>query len=586
MKFNQVSKGKNQVFNYGNAPAYRLSPEWNLYTSVVTSMVSEKYYETASDRLEMLRNLIRMTDPQFVARLAIYARDRMNLRSIPLVLAVELAKIHSGDSLIQKMTEKIIQRADEITELLAYYQMANDRKATKKLNRLSKQIQAGLQNAFNKFDEYQFAKYNRDTEIKFRDALFLVHPKAKNDEQQLIFDKIAGNKLQTPYTWETELSALGQNKFESIKAKKEAFTRKWEELIDSGKVGYMALLRNLRNILEADVSALHIHRVCETISDKEKVLQSKQFPFRFLAAYRELSQIDSDGTVKKMKKEIEMKRAEIEMKRKPLENMFKIFKGDIAKINELLMETAEYREYRELLSEDNKLLTEYNELLTESLTTKDFLPEYIISVKNALEDAVKAAAGNIAGFDETTKVLIACDVSGSMQQAISPNSKMMNYDIGLMLGMLLKSRCENAVCGIFGDTWKIVNLPDSGILSNVDEFYKREGEVGYSTNGHLVIEDLINREEVMDKIMIFTDCQLWDSTGKDIRLKDVWQKYKTIAPKARLYLFDLAGYGRIPLDITNDDVRLIAGWSDKIFDILQAIDHGSDALKEIRAIEI
>jgi len=203
-----------------------------------------------------------------------------------------------------------------------------------------------------------------------------------------------------------------------------------------------------------------------------------------------------------------------------------------------------------------------------------------------LEDAVKAAAGNIAGFDETTKVLIACDVSGSMQQAISPNSKMMNYDIGLMLGMLLKSRCENAVCGIFGDTWKIVNLPDSGILSNVDEFYKREGEVGYSTNGHLVIENLINREEVMDKIMIFTDCQLWDSTGKDTRLKDVWHKYKTIAPEARLYLFDLAGYGRVPLDITNDDVRLIAGWSDKIFDILQAIDHGSDALKEIRAIEI
>ena len=282
--------------------------------------------------------MIETSDAQFVARLAIYARERMNLRAIPLVLAVELAKVHSGDSLVRKMTERIIQRADEITELLAYYQKANYRKETKKLNHLSKQLQAGLQHAFNHFDEYQFAKYNRDTEIKLRDALFLVHPKAKNDEQQLIFDKIVENKLQTPYTWETELSVLGQSKFESKEAKKEAFTRKWEELIDSGKVGYMALLRNLRNILEVNVSALHIQRVCETISDKRKVLQSKQLPFRFLAAYREVSQIDSDFTAKKSeieerKKRMETEKIEMEMKKQPLEDVVEIFTENIANFN-------------------------------------------------------------------------------------------------------------------------------------------------------------------------------------------------------------------------------------------------------------
>ncbi len=505
MKFNLISKGKNQVVNHENAPAYKLSPEWNLYTTVVTSSLSDKFYEKTSERLESLRKLIGENDPQFVARLAVYAREQMNLRSIPLVLVVELAKVHTGDSLLSQMTTRIVQRADEITELLAYYQMANERRGAKKLNRLSKQLQAGLQNAFNKFDEYQFAKYNRDAEINLKDALFLVHPKAKDEEQQLIFNKIVEDNLQTPYTWETELSALGQNKFESEKAKKAAFTQKWEELIDSGKAGYMALLRNLRNILEAEVSLNYINRVCETISSKENVLKSKQLPFRFLAAYRELSRINSG---------------------------------------------------------------------------------YASKIMNALEEAVKIAAGNITGFDESTKVLVACDVSGSMQRAISPKSKVMNYDIGLMLGMLLKSRCKNVVSGIFGDTWKIVNLPDSGVLSNVDAFYKREGEVGYSTNGYLVINDLIDRKKVMDKIMIFTDCQLWNSNGGDTQLKDVWKKYKTIAPEAKLYLFDLAGYGQVPLDITKDDVHLIAGWSDKVFDILSAIDNGSDALKEIKAIEL
>ncbi len=505
MKFNFINRVKNRVVNYEQTPAYKLSPEWSLYTSVVTSSLSDKFYETATDRLEKLRNLIKENDPQFVARLAVYAREQMNFRSIPLVLAVELAKVHSGDALVNQMTTSVIQRADEITELLAYYQMANERKGAKKLNRLSKQLQAGLQNAFNKFDEYQFAKYNRDAEIKLRDALFLVHPKAKDDEQQLIFNKIVEGNLQTPYTWETGLSMLGQNKFESEEAKKAAFTQKWEELIDSGKVGYMALLRNLRNILEAEVSANHINRVCEIISSKEKVLKSKQLPFRFLAAYRELSQV---------------------------------YSGHASKI------------------------------------------------MNALEIAVKATTGNIAGFDESTKILIACDVSGSMQQPVSPKSKVLNYDIGLMLGMLLKSRCKNIVAGMFGDRWKIVNLPDSGILSNVDAFYKREGEVGYSTNGHLVIKDLIDRKKVMDKIMLFTDCQLWNSNGDNTQLKDVWKKYKTVAPGAKFYLFDLAGYGQVPLDITNEDVYLIAGWSDKVFDILSAIDNGSDALKEVKAIKL
>lgn len=505
MKFNQVSKAKNQVQNYEQAPAYQLSPEWELYTSVVTSSLSDKFYESASGRLEKLRRLIQENDSQLVARLAIYAREQMNLRSVPLVLAVELAKIHSGDDLVSRMTKRIVQRADEITELLAYYQTTNERKGVKKLNRLSKQLQAGLQGAFNKFDEYQFAKYNREAEIKLRDALFLVHPKAKNEEQQLIFNKIVNDSLQTPYTWETELSALGKTKFESENAKKAAFTQKWEELIDSDKVGYMALLRNLRNILEAEVSVKHIKQVCETLSSKEKVLRSKQLPFRFLAAYRELSKINSG---------------------------------------------------------------------------------YASKVMNALEEAVKVSAANISGFDESTRVLIACDVSGSMQSPISPKSKIMNYDIGLMLGMLLKSRCKNVVSGIFGNIWKIVNLPDSSVLSNVDAFYKREGEVGYSTNGYLVIKDLIDSRKVMDKIMIFTDCQLWNSNSYDTQLKDVWKEYKSIASEAKLYLFDLAGYGNVPLDITNKDVYLLAGWSDKIFDVLSAIDNGSNALKEIKAIEM
>lgn len=527
MRFNLLNRAKTQVTNYEGARAYAMSAEMELYATVVTWSLNDTFYEKNDDRLTRLRGLVAKCDPVFVGKLAVYARTKMYMRSVPLVLVTELAKLHSGDDLVARVTDGVVGRADEITELLACYELMNRRSGTKRLNRLSKQLQKGLTTAFNRFDEYQFAKYNRDGAIKLRDALFLVHPKAKDELQQVLFNKIAGNTLKTPYTWETELSALGQLNFDSDEAKAMAFRAKWEELIGSGKLGYMALLRNLRNIQEAGVSYAHFQKVCATLADAEQVAKAKQFPFRYLAAYRELinpvTNVPAQGMLKKL--------------------------------------TA-------LMQGSNKGYT--GELL------------------DALEKAVQASAANIKGFDHETRVLLACDVSGSMQKAVSAKSKVLLYDVGLMLAMLLQSRCKNVQVGMFGDKWKMITVPRTGILSGVQEFYRREGEVGYATNGYLVVKDLLDRRLQMDKVMLFTDCQLWDgrSTGAQ-HIEFYWNRYKTqVAPGAKLYLFDLAGYGHAPLRLLQNDVYLIAGWSDKVFEVLAALENGASALNAINKIEL
>jgi 60 kDa SS-A/Ro ribonucleoprotein len=111
--------------------------------------------------------------------------------------------------------------------------------------------------------------------------------------------------------------------------------------------------------------------------------------------------------------------------------------------------------------------------------------------------------------------------------------------------------------------------------------------VGYSTNGYLVVRELRQRHEVVDKVMVFTDVQLWNSSGDGGTLGQEWAEYRrTVAPRARLYLFDLAGHGTAPLDVrAQSGVALIAGWSDKMFDVLAALESGGSALKEIEAIE-
>ncbi len=489
-RFTQKTRQRNVTTNYEGAKAYTISPEMELYTAVCTSALSPKFY-TPNDGTERIRQLISHVDPDFTANLALYAREKMYLRTVPLVLLVELARI---GKLKSETVEKVIQRADEIYELLGYYQIANERKETKKLNKLSAAIYHGIKQVFQsgKFDEYKYAKYDRKTDITLKDAIFLTHPKAQNPEQDVLFKKIIEGTLETPYTWETELSAKGNTK------------EVWEQLIDSKRLPYMATLRNLRNILQADVSTKHIESVCNYISNQKAVENSKQLPFRFLSAYRELKKIG----------------------------------------------------------------IKYSPFVLESL-----------------EQAIQHSAANIRGYDLNITVLIACDVSGSMQHPVSPKSSVQNYDIGLILGMLLQSRCKSVISGMFGDIWKVIQLPRNQILSNADEMHRREGEVGYSTNGWRILEWCVNQKQKIDKIMIFTDCQMWDSTGfhsDNSGMSELWKKHKQINPEAKLYLFDLAGYGTTPLDIRANDVFLIAGWSDKIFDVLDAIEHGEDVLNTIR----
>ena len=508
MRFNFTLRPKAApVRNHEGAPAYTLTPALELYAAVATAALSDQFYEAADTRLERLRGLIARNDPHLVARLAVYAREQLHLRSVPLVLAVELARLHRGDNLVSRLVARIVQRADEIPELLACYAQANGRTGIKTMGRLSKQVQYGLALAFNRFDAYQLAKYDRSgAAVRLRDALFLVHPKPRDEAQQAIFNHLVAGTLPVPYTWETELSAAGQVAYASPAERQAAIAHTWETLVASGRLGYMALLRNLRNLLEAKVSPHTLALACATLADPGQVARARQLPFRFLAAYREVAALE-DGAV--------------------------------------------------------------------------------APVLAALEAAIIGSARNLQGFGPETRVVVACDVSGSMQQPISPRSKVLLYDVGLVLAMLLQSRCQHVVTGMFGDRWQRVTLPQGQVLRNVQALYQREGEVGYATNGYLVVQDLRQRREMVDKVMIFTDCQLWNTNGKGT-LAQEWAAYRaTVAPQARLYLFDLAGLGNTPLNIqAANGVALIAGWSDKIFDVLAALDNGGNALAEIEKIDL
>jgi len=197
-----------------------------------------------------------------VAALAVEAREVFNLRHAPLLMLVALTRTGAGTSLVADTIARVIQRADELTEFLALY-WRNGKKP------LTKQMKLGLARAFAKFDAYQLAKYDRNGPIKLRDVLFLVHAKPADEAQAALWKQVADRTLPTPDTWEVSLSG-GADKRETF-----------ERLLREGKLGYLALLRNLRNMDQAGVDETLVREAILARRGGHRVL-----PFRYVAAAR------------------------------------------------------------------------------------------------------------------------------------------------------------------------------------------------------------------------------------------------------------------------------------------------------------
>lgn len=248
---------------HGGAVAVDTSKLNELRRSVLASMLWEdSFYEDGKSHADRITTLANQLDPALVAQVAVEARTQQKLRHVPLRLLSSIVQKASGTNVISTALPRVIQRADELAEFLAMY-WADGRKP------IAKQVKVGLAEAFKKFDAYQLAKYNREGKsVTLRDVMFMVRPKPVTLEQAETWKQLANGTLASPDTWEVNLSA-GANKRDTF-----------ERLLKEGKLGYLALLRNLRNMEQAGVSDKLI---------REAILARKGgadnvLPFRYFAA--------------------------------------------------------------------------------------------------------------------------------------------------------------------------------------------------------------------------------------------------------------------------------------------------------------
>lgn len=254
-------------YTHEGAPAKRISPEMQLRRSILSCLLWEKeFYEDGKAIADRILETAALVSKETVAALAVEARNVHGLRHAPLMLLLDL--VRRGGPGVAEAIDGTLRRADEMGELVALY-WRDGRKM------LPRQMRAGLAKAFNRFNEYALAKYDRDGPVKLRDVLFMSHVKPKDEAQAALFKRLVDGELATPDTWEVQLSAGADKK------------GTFERLIKEGKLGYLALLRNLRNMADAG---------CDLGLVREAIVARKGadlvWPFRYVAAARAVPQLE------------------------------------------------------------------------------------------------------------------------------------------------------------------------------------------------------------------------------------------------------------------------------------------------------
>ena len=275
--YNKTSTGKNMTTNLSGHAAYRLGDRERLVTMALTTMLGEpKFYGDNTDELiQLAESMCDAGDGEFVAKLAVWARTEGNLRSVSHALASVTANRCKGDESVctepsfVRPSCRIIasMRGDDGTEMYSTYKALYGKPFRTSMKR-------GIHDALGVSTPYDVAKYQLSSrEFKLRDVVRLAHPEPSTQELSDAFGALVDGTLAAPKGWQTELSAHGNTK------------DVWNELIAERKLGYMACVRNLRNIIK---SGADVDPVLDYISNPNAVRKSRQLPFRYWSAYKSL----------------------------------------------------------------------------------------------------------------------------------------------------------------------------------------------------------------------------------------------------------------------------------------------------------
>lgn len=530
---------KADAINEAGGRAYKLEPKHALAQLAATGTFGNAFYSTGEAQLEEVLKLIdQVDDNQYLAKLALYAREKAFMKDMPAALLVALSV--RDTELMHRVFDRVV---DNGRVLRTVFQMIRSghfkNKAGKGRIGLSSSVQRAFRNWLNTASVGKLLSASIGNDPSLRDILRMARPTPKDNARRAMFGWLTDKPIEkwapaTEADLPTEVRSLiayrnSESEEEQALVAGGLDNVRWDLLSDAAKgptvwaalarkMGPQALRMNLNTLLRHDVleTSAMVDYVADRIADESEIRRSKQFPYQYFAAY---------------------------------------------------------------------------------LNVDDNVPQ---KIKTALHKAAEIACGNVPELPGP--VVIGLDTSGSMSSAVTGNhgrgstSKMRCIDVAALFAAAILRRNPDSVVIPFDTSAYDAKIdPNDSILSIAERLAKYGGG---GTNCSLPLE-AANQKHAKRKfagIVLVSDNESWVGTGRygSTAVMTAWKafvanQHKLAGKEAnpKLVNIDLQPYQTVQACERND-IMNIGGFSDAVFNVISAFlaDNNRRFVAEVEAIEL
>ncbi len=525
--------------NEAGGRAYKLEPKHALAQVAATGTFGNAFYSTAETQLdEVLKLIDEVDDNQYLAKLALYAREKAFMKDMPAALLVALSV--RDTELMHRVFDRVV---DNGRVLRTVFQMIRSgqfkNKAGKGRVGLSSSVQRAFQRWLNTASVGKLLSASIGNDPSLRDILRMARPTPKDNARRAMFGWLTGKEVEK---WAPAggddlpvevQSLIAYRNSESEEA--QALIAggldnvRWDLLSDAAKgpkvwaalarkMGPQALRMNLNTLLRHDVLATSamVDYVADRIADESEIRRSKQFPYQYFAAY---------------------------------------------------------------------------------LNADDNVPQ---KIKTALHKAAEIACGNVPELPGP--VVIGLDTSGSMSCAVIGNrgrgatSKMRCIDVAALFAAAILRRNPDSVVIPFDTSAYDAKIDPNDSILSIAERLAKYGGGGTDCSLPLVAANQKHAKRKFAGVVLVSDNESWVGTGRhgSTGVMTAWEAFvanqrklagKEASPK--LVNIDLQPYQTVQA-CERADIMNIGGFSDSVFNVISAFlaDNNQRFVAEVEAIEL
>ena len=277
-KFNESTKQNLRTYEGGKG--YKKDPAQDWLNFLFSSYMEDGFYESSKQQMSRFIDLTNQVgnahSPEFVAKAAKFARNELGMRSVTHIIGAMLNS-QNFDGKRQAIRD-MFYRPDDVAETFAVIDKFGQKRSHAMVN--------GARDYISGLDEYHIGKYKLNNKnYNMFDLINITHANSA------AIDKYKRGTLENPDTWEVAIST----------ASPEEKNNEWIRLVEEEKLGYLALIRNIRNIMDAingmdysdGVKWLHEHLIPQ-LTNEQKILRSKVFPYQIYCAYKNMGTTNVD----------------------------------------------------------------------------------------------------------------------------------------------------------------------------------------------------------------------------------------------------------------------------------------------------